>query len=95
MRPVLPHWRLIRKQIIQDIKRAEPHQRIPRIGIIEPISVDREAHLADVALALFQAAAEEQALVVVGDDVVREGDVVGAVFAVHQAVVPVDAVAPD
>jgi hypothetical protein len=59
------------------------------------IAEDGEAHPAEVAGALLLAAAPEQALVVVRDDVVAKSNVVRAIFDVEEAVIPVDLPAPE
>lgn len=59
------------------------------------IAEDGEMHLANVSRSLLLSSSPQQALVVVGDNVVGKGNVVRSILDVDQAVVPIDLPAPD
>ncbi len=86
---------VVGEDVVGDVEGAEAHERVPARGIREPVPEDGEAHLAQVARPLLLAAAPEEALVVVRDDVVAEGDGVGAVLDVEEPVVPVHLPPPE
>lgn len=73
-----------------DVERSKTHQRVARGRSVEQVAEEGEVHLSEVARRLLGPASQEQAFVMVAYDVVRERDVIGPVFAVEEAIEPID-----